>query len=673
MPADRTDSNHELTRNTNMLSRWTICLLVALHSLAPVSSAPAADEPRSVLVNVLAYSTGGGKSMGTCTPVRVTAGEASGCSVRVGFFESEVGGTGNQWRSAGWMAAVTAAVLSDFDPRTTRVSFEYEGRVDGPSAGALMTCGVLAAARGDTLREDAAMTGTINPDGSIGPVGGISHKIEGAAGKGMKLVLIPAGVRFDTDGNTGERVDLLEHGETLGVKVVPVFDIYHAYKLLSGIELPRPPVAHTPQVTLKAQQQIRGKIDTWYDRYAHSLTAFMKLKNTEANTPEIVALYQQGVDTIKHSQELIEEGEFTAALWDRVLATACGYLALETGRCTYTYSTSGYDGLAERLRDNAWLESEVTIVSERLQKETPQSLDQLSIYLIACETFLEGVSLQRLAKATLENLPEEETEESLRQAADAAQNQIIGWLDLKLAGDYLDMAEGYAGRPIPANAPWRQAGDYLRRAANANMAVFDAVIVEPAATQLSLSAAEVRNRLMQRDKSYAILRASEQYVFPELSTYFGEGDALGYAFLATSLYTHTRAAGLLAKYYSLDAELNEAGYVVGLKRERTLAEWLTFAEDQTRRNIALLQENGVDASPCAQLYGIARIKARRDVMQQMEGLVEFWAADMHSRVLRLVSGIDSGEPAAALEPAEPDAATPDAAPAAGESAPPADE
>jgi hypothetical protein len=623
-------------------------------------AALAADEPRAVVVNVLAYSTGGGKSVGTCSPVRVTATEAAGGSVRVGFFESEVGGTGNQWRSAGWMAAVTAAVLTDFDPRTTRVSFEYEGRVDGPSAGALMTCGVLAAARGDTLREDAAMTGTINPDGSIGPVGGISHKIEGAAGKGMKLVLIPAGIRFDTDGNTGQRVDLLEHGESLGVQVVPVFDIYHAYKLLSGVELPRPPAAHTPQVSLKAQQQMRTKIRTWYDRYEHSLTAFMKLKATEALTQEIIDLYQKGVDTIKHSDELVEEGEFTAALWDRVMAAACGYLALETGRCRYTYATSGYEGLVERLRDNEWLASEVTAVSERLQKETPQSLDQLSIYLLACETFLEGVSLQRLAKARLDNLPDEDSAEALQQAGDAAENQIIGWLDLKLAGDYLDMAEGYAGDPIPKNAPWRQAGDYLRRASSANMAVFDALIVEPAATQLSVSAADVREKLMQRDKAYAIVRGAEQYVFPELSTYFGEGDALGYAFLASSLYTHTRAAGLLAKYYSLDAQLNEAGFVVGLKRERTLAEWLTFAEDQTRRNIALLQDHGVDASPCAQVYGIARIKARRDLMQQMEGLVEFWGADMHARVLRLVSGVDTEPAAAALEPpAEEPSETPE--------------
>jgi len=610
--------------------------VLVLSALAHLGRA-AADE-RTVTVNVLTFSSGGGQTSGHCSPVRISAGGGEGTTVRVGFFESEVGGTGNQWRSSGWMAAVTAAMLSDFDPRTMRVSFEYEGRVDGPSAGGLLTCGVLAAVRGDTPRADVAMTGTINPDGSIGPVGGIAHKISGAAAKGMKTVLIPAGIRFDT-GADGEQVDLVEHGQQLGVEVINVFDVYQAYEILTGAELPRPPSAHGPRVSLAAQRQIQSKINTWYKHYERSLSSFMELKETAALSQEVIDMYQQGVDAIKQSDQLIKEGEFTAALWDRIMGAAAGYLALETGRCRYTYATRGYRGLLTRLRDNAWLEKEVEKMAARMREETPQSLDQLSVYLIACDAFLEGVSLQRLGKAALENVPEEESPDALMLVGTAAENQILGWLDMKLAGDYLDMMAGYQGEPIPENVPWRQAGDYLRRAANANMAVFDSVILEPAAENLSVGIDNARLVLLLRDKPYAILWAAEKFVFPELQRYFGEGDALGYAYLSTSLYTHTRAAGLLAKYYSLGAEMNDSGFVVGLSRERTLAEWLTFAEDQTRRNIALLQQQGVDASPCAQMYEIARIKARRDVTERVEGLVEFWSADQHARVLRLVSGL----------------------------------
>ena len=92
---------------------------------------------------------------------------------------------------------------------------------------------------------------------------------------------------------------------------------------------------------------------------------------------------------------------------------------------------------------------------------------------------------------------------------------------------------------------------------------------------------------------------ANEAVFPNLGKYFGDGDALGYAYLATSIYTHNRTAALLAKYYSLGAELDEYSDIVEISHERTLGEWLTFAEDQSRRNIAMLQESGIDATACA--------------------------------------------------------------------------
>ncbi len=120
--------------------RLPICLLLAVCALlfepSPVpAQQPPVNQPRTVVVNVLVVSKeADGSETGFCTPVSVTAGGAEGSKVRVGFFETEAGGTGDSWRSAGWTAAITAALLSDFDPRAMHVSFEYEGKVDGPSA-----------------------------------------------------------------------------------------------------------------------------------------------------------------------------------------------------------------------------------------------------------------------------------------------------------------------------------------------------------------------------------------------------------------------------------------------------------------------------------------------------------------------------------------------------------
>lgn len=72
--------------------------------------------------------------------------------------------------------------------------------VGGPSAGATMTVATLALIENMKLNDSVAMTGMINPDGSIGPVGGILEKGEAVAKAGKKLFLIPKGqmIEYET-------------------------------------------------------------------------------------------------------------------------------------------------------------------------------------------------------------------------------------------------------------------------------------------------------------------------------------------------------------------------------------------------------------------------------------------------------------------------------------------
>jgi len=65
--------------------------------------------------------------------------------------------------------------------------------VDGPSAGAAITVAVIAAIRNQTLRRDVFISGTMNPDQTIGPVGGLHYKAIAAAEKGATMFLVPKG------------------------------------------------------------------------------------------------------------------------------------------------------------------------------------------------------------------------------------------------------------------------------------------------------------------------------------------------------------------------------------------------------------------------------------------------------------------------------------------------
>ncbi len=63
--------------------------------------------------------------------------------------------------------------------------------VDGPSAGALMTALVIAALENQTPRQDITLTGTIDPQGHVGAIGGILEKSQAAKASGKSTLLLP--------------------------------------------------------------------------------------------------------------------------------------------------------------------------------------------------------------------------------------------------------------------------------------------------------------------------------------------------------------------------------------------------------------------------------------------------------------------------------------------------
>ncbi|MCK4365352.1 MAG: hypothetical protein KAW45_04830 [Thermoplasmatales archaeon] len=84
----------------------------------------------------------------------------------------------------------------DIDPSTYDYFFVVRTSapiIGGPSAGGIMTVATIALLENWNLSDKTVMTGMINPDGSIGPIGGITHKIDAANSVGATHFLIPYG------------------------------------------------------------------------------------------------------------------------------------------------------------------------------------------------------------------------------------------------------------------------------------------------------------------------------------------------------------------------------------------------------------------------------------------------------------------------------------------------
>ncbi len=140
------------------------------------------------------------------------------------------------------LAAMVASDVLGIDQR----SYDFYYIIDisspiigGPSAGAALTMATIAAVNNWTLDPGVVMTGMINPDESIGPVGGIPYKLEAAAARNYTLFLVPEGTVIISN-NVEETIDVLKLGKDLNVTVKEVSTIQEVVKIFTGHEIVKP-------------------------------------------------------------------------------------------------------------------------------------------------------------------------------------------------------------------------------------------------------------------------------------------------------------------------------------------------------------------------------------------------------------------------------------------------
>lgn len=177
--------------------------------------------------------------------IRVQATEDPSFSVNLEDIKAK--GAGAQWQASTAAAATVATLFTGADPSTLSIGYEITGPIDGPSGGAALTLGTIAAIRGDAVKPKVLMTGTIAPDGTVGKVGLVPQKVRAAAREGYELFLIPVGTQVSFDAATNTPVDTIALGRSLGVTVRTVRDINEAYPLFTGKTI-APPVARPAEL-----------------------------------------------------------------------------------------------------------------------------------------------------------------------------------------------------------------------------------------------------------------------------------------------------------------------------------------------------------------------------------------------------------------------------------------
>lgn len=591
----------------------------------------------SLLVNPLFVSTDAtGKSVGGTNPVTVRIGPSSDHKLRVGFTEDEVAGTGDQWQAAGW-SAVTVATLLIGAPLTDReVDFDVTGKIDGPSAGGLMTVATLALMRGDKLLPDITMTGTINPDGTIGPVGGIPYKVDGVLLAHKKRMLIPAGQRNSADAS-GKLVDVVQEGQRKGVTVTEVDNIYDAYKAFTGKDLPRPQAANVVKLDEASYQKLKAKVETWNARFSTSVGEFNSLTPTirgdlQGIADQANALHQQ-------AKKLSDEGLQAGAFQKAVSAAAFANAAAHTGQNLQILLTQGLRAFVSRIKASESVSGQVSGLVDELKTFTPATVSDAGALIAAYGNAIDAVSFS-LSGQSLLGASASTTEQAATQATLGAVYYDLAGTLVDASKDVLDVGRDLGGAKLGTKLDLNGIADFFRRAAEANLNAFESLIIEPAANNANISVAAAKARFADNDSDYA-LAVSGLNVMGGLQRYFGNAASSDYAEIGGAVSLYNRSAGLLAKYYSLGEVDPKTLNVTGISNDQAFSAAIELAQNQLAGTVALLTSKSVNPTIAVADNEVAGVDREGNASDKLNALTAYWDGYLSGRVLAYIGGFAS--------------------------------
>jgi hypothetical protein len=586
--------------------------------------------------------TGAGTANGGVGQEIVTMEPTTDHSLRVDFSEDEVAGLGDQSRAASWNA-VTVATLLTGARLEGRYRFEIQGQIDGPSAGALKTVGVLSLMRGDTMKTGITMTGTINPDGTVGPVGGIPEKIAGAAKEGIKTVLIPAGQRNSASEADGSLVDVVDEGRRLGVEVREVRDVYDAYTAFTGAQLPRLSEQGDVRLDEKAYTRLKAKADAALARYQAAAGQFGALDPTIQGLLNQTGLPDQAAAAADRASNLeiqgLQAGAFQSASQAAVLADA----TVATAQAVQVLLTQGSDAFFSQVSSSQAIEGEVFALLDTLKTDEPTTVSDASALMLAYANAFDALSSSQFAAGQINSIQRAVFSGQLT-VDEAIPHLLVPLVYFELSGGVVDMARDVydvgrdlGGPAIKSTVDLASVADFFRKGSDANFAAFESNVVKELGNQAGMSEDDTLSRFADLDLDVA-LSVNQRNVLEGVKQYIGEGEPNAeYAQLGFAISNYTRNALLVEKYYA-NGQVDSNFELAGVRSEVALSAALDLGKRQLAASVAGLRDKGIEPSLQVAAYELANTERELGLDDKFNALSSYWGGFVSARVLSYLGG-----------------------------------
>ncbi len=313
-----------------------------------------------------------------------------------------------------------------------------------------MTVAVLSLMRNEPLQDDITMTGTINPDGTIGPVGGIPYKIDGVVAAKKKRMLIPAGQRNSAD-DSGDLVDVVEEGRKKGIEVTEVKDVYDAYKAFTGKDLPRSPASTDTKLDEASYQKLKAKVETWLSKFDTAVGEFQALDPQIRSDDSLQSIAQDADDAHTQAKKLTANGLQAGAFDKAVEGAALANAAVKTGEALQILQTQGVSQFVSKIKASASISGRINGLVDELKTFQPASVSDAAALIAAYGSAVDAVTLSVFGQQQLDRV---------RSSDNGIVQATLGALFYEFAGtlvdsprDQLDVGRGLGGREPRSEHP----------------------------------------------------------------------------------------------------------------------------------------------------------------------------------------------------------------------------
>lgn len=590
----------------------------------------------------------GPTARGGASPERVRVGPNTSRVVSVGISEEFAGGSGDQWRTATWLAAFNASravggSLVDYD-----FNVHVGGQTDGPSAGMLTTVSMIALMRGATPRADTTMTGTINPDGTAGPVSGIVQKMQGARAAGLKRFGFPIGTRNHKDLKTGETVDLLAVAQGLGLEARELSDLYEAYSFMTTDKLPRvEPLAEAEmEPNNQTQAALRTKLAAWKGRVD---TELAELKSETARSgvdPKVTKSVLADGQTAFDSAQRYERNAFLGAALDNyALATLHISIARRLVAVAAAISANNFPRIVKALTEASPISKDIEAFTSELEGKAQSQtrggqIASTAAYTAAVEARAAAKVADRFstqAQAALKSVQDGKlrlTNETREQLLTNLLIPLLYYDIAKIALQYakdiqvLVVEEGTA-RPMDGATLERTVAGY----ASASAAVFaylDALVADQFVDDAGVSAEQSRALFAQFETEYQLGR--EVNAISEGTSSRGQAIGAKLMRLAAASGAFLTGAKLVNKYYSLGGRPNRDGKFE-LDNRRALSAQIDLARVSAREAAARAKARvGFVPAPARVTFQSANAQREGTDDEKLKALAEYWRSTFFSEL-----------------------------------------